>query len=191
MKNVTDLLLSQLGEGGLNKLAEQAGGSKEQVKTAVEGSIPVLLNAISQNTKTQEGANNFLSALDRDHDGSMLDNIGEHLQNPSRVNGEGILNHILGSKKTEVENQLASSSGLKPGGVSKILQMVAPLLMGFLGQQKKKLGGALNAGNISGILSSLGSGKGLDISSMLSMAGGGAEGAAKSVLGKVTNMFGK
>lgn len=191
MESITKLLMSQLGKGGLETLAGKAGGDKTKVSQALEGAVPTLLNAISSNTKSEAGANSFLTALDKDHDGSILNDVSGHLKDPQKANGSGILKHVLGDKRSEVETNMAAKSGLSAGNMGGILETVAPLIMGFLGKQKKQAGGALNSSNISGLLSSLGSGKGFDLSSLAGMAGVGNISSAKGVMDKVGGLMGK
>jgi hypothetical protein len=91
MSNAIETILSQLGEGGLEQLASKVGADKSQVSGAIEQAIPTLMSAISKNTQNAGGASGFLSALDRDHDGSILDDIGALIQNPDAFKGNGIL----------------------------------------------------------------------------------------------------
>lgn len=191
MENVTKLLMSQLGENGLETLAGKSGGDKTKVSQALEGAVPSLLNAISGNTKSVAGADSFLMALEKDHDGSILNDMGGYLKEPQKANGAGILKHVLGDKRKEVETNLAARSGLSVDNTGGLLETVAPLIMGFLGKQKKQAGGALNASNISGILSSLGSGKGFDLSSLAGMAEVGNSSSAKGMMDKVSGLMGK
>lgn len=191
MEGVTKLLLGKLGQDGLKNLAEKFGADQGQVAGAMESAVPTLLNAISTNTKSPAGATNFLSALERDHDGSILDNIGGLLQNPQIGKGAGILKHVLGDKRGEVENQLAAKSGLSAGNMGGILEIVAPLLMGFLGKQKKQAGTVFSSDNISSVLSALSGGKGLDISSLLKMAGGAGSTPGEGLMGTIGGLFGK
>ncbi len=191
MESVTKLLMSQLGENGLNTLVGKTGGDKTKVSQALEGAVPSLLNAISGNTKSEAGAASFLTALDKDHDGSILNDMGGYLKEPQKANGSGILNHVLGDKRSELETNLAAQSGLSVDNTGSLLETVAPLVMGFLGKQKKQAGGALNASNISGVLSSLGSGKGFDLSSLAGMAGIGNSAAAKGMMDKAGGLLGK
>ncbi len=191
MENVTQLLLSQIGEDGLENLASKAGAGKVQVTQAMESAVPTLLNAISNNTRSTNGANNFLDALERDHDGSILDNINGHLQNPAKANGTGILKHVLGKKRSAVENKLSGQSGLSSGTIGNIMEMVAPLLMGFLGRQKKQINSVFSPDKISGVMSSLGGGKGIDMSELMNMAGGNTISNEGGLLRKMRHLASK
>lgn len=73
--DITKTLLSQLGDGGLEAIASNIGADKQQTSKALEGALPTLLGAMANNTKSESGASGLLGALDRDHDGSILDDI--------------------------------------------------------------------------------------------------------------------
>ena len=200
MSNITEQLMSQIGEGGLESMAAKIGADKGQVASALEGMIPTMLKAISGNTANAGGASGFLSALDRDHDGSILDDVAGFLQNPQSGNGAGILKHVLGDNKSNVEGQLAASSGLPAGSMGSLMEMVAPLIMGYLGKQKKESSGGFGLDDISGLLGSLSGGKGFDIGSIIEMVGGGggntqskskSKTSAGGLLGILGNLFGK
>ena len=53
------------------------------------------------------------------------------------ANGAGILKHVLGGNRSKVENYLSKSSGISLGSAGNILEMLAPILMGFLGRQNR------------------------------------------------------
>lgn len=178
--DIVQTLLSQLGEGGIESIASKVGGDKKQVSKAIGDAVPTLLNAISANTKNINGASGFLSALDRDHDGSILDDIGGFLQNTQSGNGAGILKHVLGDNRASVENQLASSSGLSSAGASNLLETIAPLLMGVLGKQKRNTSSGFGLEDISSMIGSFSGGKGFDIGSLVDLATGGGGSKKKS-----------
>jgi hypothetical protein len=69
--------------------------------------------------------------------------------------GAGILNHLFGSQTSNVANAVSQSSGLDTNGSMKMLQMLAPVLMGMLGQQKKQNNlDAKGLGNLTSMLAS-------------------------------------
>lgn len=147
-----EALLGLLQGQDLGKLAEQIGGSSESTKKGVIAALPALLGALNKNTGTQEGAQALDKALEQ-HDGSVLNNLGGYLQNPDLKDGAGILGHLFGSNTQSVANAVSQSSGLDAQGSMKMLQTLAPLLMGALGQQKKE--NNLDAQGISSLTSNL------------------------------------
>ena len=133
-----EALLGLLQGQDLGQLAEQVGGNEGQVKNGVMAALPAMLTALSKNTGTEKGAQELNNALETKHDGSILNNLSGYLSNPDLKDGAGILNHLFGSQTSNVANAVSQSSGLDSNGSMKMLQMLAPVLMGMLGQQKKQ-----------------------------------------------------
>ena len=150
-----EALLGLLQGQDLGKLAEQVGGNEGQVKNGVMAALPAMLTALSKNTGTEKGAQELSNALETKHDGSILNNLSGYLSNPDLKDGAGILNHLFGSQTSNVANAVSQSSGLDTNGSMKMLQMLAPVLMGMLGQQKKQNNlDAKGLGNLTSMLAS-------------------------------------
>ena len=150
-----EALLGLLQGQDLGQLAEQVGGNEGQVKNGVMAALPAMLTALSKNTGTEKGAQELNNALETKHDGSILNNLSGYLSNPDLKDGAGILNHLFGSQTSNVANAVSQSSGLDSNGSMKMLQMLAPILMGMLGQQKKENNlDAKGLGNLTSMLAS-------------------------------------
>jgi len=142
-----DLFQGQMGE----MLAKQVAGTlgiqdENQAEHAVDSTISTLLNAISRNVSTTNGAEGLAGALDRDHDGSILDDVVGFLsgtrqsENTNMLNGAGILKHVLGGQQNTVVQMLGKLTGLDNSKNGQLLMMLAPVVMGMLGKQKKQNG---------------------------------------------------
>lgn len=146
--NLNDLLQGQISEDLLNQLSQQIGGAdKQKTATAATGIATTLMTALAKNAADPKGAQALNNALERDHDGSILDNITSLLgggQVPSEkaraMNGTGILNHVLGDRQTNAINMISQVSGLDNNKTGSLMTMLAPVIMGMLGQQKKQQG---------------------------------------------------
>ena len=149
-----EALLGLLQGQDLGKLTEQIGGSSTQVKNGVAAALPAILAAVNKNATNSEKAEGLNNALNQ-HDGSVLNNLGSYLQNPDLKDGAGILNHLFGGNTQNVANAVSQSSGLDAQGSIKILETLAPLVLGVLGQQKKE--NNLDAQGISDLTSKLSS----------------------------------
>ena len=144
MANLIDLLQGQLTEGLVENLASQLGGAdKQQTANAASGIISMITSALAKNAATPEGAGALASALDRDHDGSILDDIMGYAtgaaqpKSASMLNGAGILKHILGGKQNNAAEVISQMSGLGSGQTGNLMAMLAPMIMGMLGKQKR------------------------------------------------------
>ena len=133
-----EALLGLLQGQDLGNLASQVGGNEGEVKNGVMAALPAMLAALGKNAGTEKGAEELNNALEKKHDGSILDNLSGYLSNPDLKDGAGILNHLFGNQTSNVANAVSQSSGLDTNGSMKMLQMLAPILMGMLGQQKKQ-----------------------------------------------------
>jgi len=99
---------------------------------------------LAKNVGTKEWAQWLMGALTKDHDGSILDNVGSLFSEPKQQEWNKILDHILGNKKDVIETQIGKDTGLDIWQVSSILKTVAPILLWFLGKQTKSQGFGLD-----------------------------------------------
>ena len=83
-----------------------------------------------------------MGALSNKHDGSILDNLGGlfggGVNEEVKQDGMGILGHVLGGSQGNVANALSQKSGMDSQSVMNILQIAAPLILGYLGKQKQQ-----------------------------------------------------
>jgi hypothetical protein len=157
MSNLLDQLQGQLSDDLIQQLSQQLGGaSREQTMTAANGAITALFAQIAQNAATPQGASSLASALDRDHDGSVLNNIMDLLgggaqQTQSRaLNGAGILKHVMGERQGGAIDMISQMSGLDKNSSGNLMTTLAPIVMGMLGKQKREQG--LDAGALASML---------------------------------------
>lgn len=183
-----EALLGLLQGQNLGKLAEQIGGTDGQTKNAIMAALPALLGALNKNSNTPEGAQTLNNALEQ-HDGSVLNNVEGYLQNPDLKDGAGILNHLFGGNTQNVANAVSQSSGLDTQGSLKMLETLAPLVLGALGQQKKE--NNLDAQGISNLTSNLAAnfaGEGGIMSMITNLLDANKDG---NVMDDLTGMIGK
>ena len=131
-----DLLTGNAG----NQVAENAenkfGVSKNQIIALLAVAAPLVISYLRNKSQDSNEAESLNNALDRDHDGSILDN-------PSQVEerqqeGGSILDHIFGQQKNTVENSLSEQTGISMNKIGPILAMLAPLIMGYIGKEKQQ-----------------------------------------------------
>lgn len=189
--DLTKVLLQSLGNNGLDQISRQVGLDQNQTSSAMSAIVPTLLAAMAKNTSNNsQGASGLLAALDRDHDGSILDDLGGFLGNSQSANGAGILKHILGGSRSQVESGLANKVGADSASMGKLLEIAAPLIMAYLGRQKKTAASSgFDAGGLGDLLGNLAGGSrqssGVDIGDLMDMFGGlsGATSGASSSRG--------
>jgi hypothetical protein len=156
--NVIELLQGQLDDNLINQLSQSIGGaSPEQTQAAASGIISTLVAGLNKNAASPDGATALVSALDRDHDGSILNDVagfllGNHQpENTKTLNGAGILGHILGNNQSNTTAMLGKATGLDSSQIMKLMISLAPMVLAALGKVKKEQG--LDVSGIGDLLS--------------------------------------
>lgn len=156
---MTDSLLgglaAQFGGDTVGQISALVGADPEDTGRAIAASLPLLVGSISGAAQQPEGVNALFGALSTDHDGSILDSLGPLLSGGygSRVlgaDGSRILGHVLGNRQPAVEQTVAQSAGLNSSLIAKLLPILAPIVMGYLGRRLQ--GDGLDAGGLGSIL---------------------------------------
>lgn len=153
--NLLEIIQSKLGEEKVDEMSRSLGENKEGTLSALGNAVPLIVSAMARNTRSEEGANSLAGALDRDHDGSILDNLGGLIQNPEAGQGQGILGHVLGNKRPVAEKAVSERSGISLESAGKVLAIAAPIVMGLIGKKKRE--NNMDGGGIAGMLAGIAS----------------------------------
>ncbi len=134
----------QLGGDNLTRLAGQLGTDPQTTRSAVAMALPMLIGGLAQNTAQPDGARALGQALERDHDGSVLGNVGAFLGGdqpaaPSRAtDGAGILGHVFGQRQSAVADGIGKATGMNSDQTRRLLTMLAPIVLGYLGSRMRQ-----------------------------------------------------
>lgn len=151
MSDLMSTLAQALGGGTVSQLARQIGADEAQTSSAITAALPILLGAMNRNTNQPGGAEALFGALSRDHDGSILDDVGSFLGGgATQTAGNAILGHVLGRRQQSVQTGLSRASGLDASAVAKLLPLLAPIVMGAMGRMSRQKN--LDASGVSGYL---------------------------------------
>jgi len=175
MSGITDLLNSDMGKELVSSISQKTGIDASQATNVVSSGLPALMGAMQNNLSSADGASGLLSALTSGkHDGSILDNLGGFLNGGDFSDGSKILGHVLGGNQDTMVQGLSSKTGVDSSIISKILPMLAPIVMGYLGKQTKS-NGVSNSSDLGGMLGGLlgGSGGNSILTSVLDQNGDG------------------
>ena len=151
MDSIFDMLSGQLGGSMLDQLSGQLGGNRDATNSAITAALPAIIGALAKNASKPGGADALANALDRDHDGSVLEDLGGFLNKGGNVkDGDGILKHVFGERRPQVEQAISKNSGLDMSAIGKLLPMLAPIVLGALGKAKKEK--SLDSGGLGDLL---------------------------------------
>jgi hypothetical protein len=142
MSGILDLLNSNLGKQIIGGISQETNQPADKTASVVTMAMPILLGAMKRNASNESGAANLMNALNSKHDGSILDNLGglfgDGVNEEVKQDGLGILGHVLGGSQDNAVRALSQKSGLDTNSVMQILQVAAPILLGYLGKQKQQ-----------------------------------------------------
>jgi len=150
MGSLLDLLQQQIGDGEIRRMSRTLDADEDQVRKATAGALPLLVSALARNAEDPGEARSLAGALERDHDGSLLDQVSSFLGQGDAGDGFGILGHVLGGRQQAAERGVAQASGLDMAKVGRLLALLAPIVMAALGKMKRER--SMGAGDLAGLL---------------------------------------
>lgn len=144
------MLQERLAGDTVQHISRQIGADPGTTGNAIDAALPLLLTALARNAGNPDQAHALATALSKDHDGSVLDDIPGAISRAGSGPGAGILRHVLGGREQSVQNGLSQVTGLDAGKAGQLLTMLAPLVMGALGRTRRE--GNLDARGLSTVL---------------------------------------
>jgi hypothetical protein len=147
---ILDDITAQLQGSTLTQMSRQLGADEQTTAQAISMALPKLIGGLAREAESPTGAQAINRALEEDHDGSLLDNVSTlfgpattgaaDVAVPRALNGAGILEHVLGRKREPVQQGIGRATGLNSQQISRLLIMLAPLVMAYLGRRKRETG---------------------------------------------------
>ena len=215
--NISDLITGGIGSTVTASIARMLNIDENKAKWVVSAAVPLMVAALNYNAKNKNQAGSIDNALSQ-HSGNILGNLSGLLSGGASEDGNKIIGHIFGNNTAYVTDNLSQKSGLSANQVGNVLSVLAPVVMGYLGQQKQSqsstavdlLGSLLSGGQqksggglLGGLLGSvLGGGgrssasSGADMGALVTLAGdffnkGNNSSQAGNVLDNLAGLFGK
>lgn len=157
MTNLMNEVARHLNDDVIIQLSRQIGAQDpNQVKRASQGISELLLSAIQRSASHQERGGGLFGAIEKDHDGGILGDLmsvftgKKQVGNRSTINGAGIVSHLLGKQQLEAAQMISQMSGLDIFKSGVLMQLIAPVIMGVVGQKQRSNG--LDLGGLAKIL---------------------------------------
>jgi hypothetical protein len=150
--SLLEMIQGQLDPDAVQQIGRRIGAEPAQTSQAINAALPLLMAAMARNAADPAKAQGLARAVDEDHDGGLLDNLSGFLGAPQgrAADGNGILKHVLGDRRSAVEQRLGQGTGLGAGQMAQLLPLLAPLVMAALGKAKRQRG--LDAGGLATVL---------------------------------------
>lgn len=135
MSEIFQILTQALG-GRTGDLSQSIGADHSSTQNALAAALPLLLSGLAKNAAEPDGANQLLGALERDHDGSALDQL--NLSGDDTVDGSKIVGHLFGNREKKAQGTVAKAGHIDPAAAAKLLAIAAPIVMAALGRMQRE-----------------------------------------------------
>lgn len=131
-----DLIKSQISNQLNEKIASKLGVDEEVIGSVIDKGLPLIMGQLNKNSETEQGAESLNKALEK-HDGSLLDNLADIVENnAAQDDGKKILNHVFSDQIENVIGSVGKDGNINSDQTKQILSMLAPVVMSFIGKQK-------------------------------------------------------
>lgn len=140
MANLIQTVTNAFTPDVTSKLAGAMGESPSAVTSGVGAAAPALLAGALQRSATPAGARSLLDLVNQSQaSGHPLDRLGAIAQDDSArasflSHGQGLASGLLGGSTSNVASAVSSHSGLGMDSATKLLALVAPLVLGAIGR---------------------------------------------------------
>ena len=152
--DLLDLLKAAGGGDSVGQLSDAVGLGSSDTSKLIAALAPALMGGLTKNAGNSSGLDSLRSALQRGGHDRYIDKPDLMRSDDTRLDGNKILGHILGSK--DVSRQVATTAekdtGIDASLIKKALPLVATLAMGAMSKKS-------DAGRTSGLGDLLGMAK--------------------------------
>lgn len=189
-------ILGQVVSGGISdNVAAKTGAKKQDVESVIAASLPMILGGLAKNASTSDGAQALDTAITNKHTSStVLDDANAATSDETIADGQKALGHVFGGSEQSVARVVSKKTGVDTATVMKILAVLVPIALAYLGKQKNSKG--LDAGGLASILTGQTDASGSPLTSILESVLGGSSSSSTSsggnVIGSILgSLFGK
>lgn len=160
MAALLELLEARINDDVLRKLSRQIDADVTSTRHAVSAALPLLIGSLAREAnESQTRARTLNTSLERNHDGSLLENLGPLLDRSGgghavtdagsgfpggytidrcAADGDGVLRYVLDDRRAAVENGISRACGLDVSRVALLLPILATIVMSALGRLKRE-----------------------------------------------------
>jgi len=145
--DLTSLVTGAIKDSVIDEISSKMWMDSGSAKSAIMSALPMIMGGLSKNADSDEGAEAINKAVEKHttDDNGIMSMIGKLAGNPDAGEWAGILKHILGGSEENVANAVAKKSWIDSTQASGLLKILAPMVMGKLGEAKAS---GLNVGSL-------------------------------------------
>lgn len=119
-----------------NKASAMIGQPVDKIQSGLKSVIPTFLMGLVNKGSSTQGANSIVNLVNSND--LTTPATPSNITDPEYVHkGENVLNGIFGSNLNSVTSTLGKTTGLGAGSITKLLSLIAPMVMGVVGSKIK------------------------------------------------------
>jgi hypothetical protein len=154
--NLVSVVMQFLTPDMIAKIASALGLDRTVAQKAIGGAVPALLASLADVASTPNGARQLTNTLAQQQAGSLeslKSLIGSSGQNNLAETGSSMLSGLFGGGALDtIAQSIGKFAGVDGGSSKSLLGMLAPVVLGALGQQQRSAG--LDASGLASLLGS-------------------------------------
>jgi len=134
MDIVADLMKQVATGDNLSMIGKSVGGDGNAVQSALSMGLPMIMGSMATTASQPGGADILTKMLAQGGAANPMDNLSGLLSNPAAAGGSGMVSTLFGSQMGTIQNAISQKTGLPPAAVGKVLEIAAPMVMGYVGK---------------------------------------------------------
>src|SRR5262249_34554673 len=154
--NLVSLVMQFLTPDMVGRIATELGFDRNKVQSAITGAVPALLAAFNDVATQPGGAQKLADAARQQTDSpeKLISAVASGGQSSLLDKGSQLLSSLVtGRNQNALIGAITKFTGLGQGASGSLLEMLAPIVMGTIGQHQSAAG-ALNAKGIANLFAS-------------------------------------
>jgi OmpA-OmpF porin, OOP family len=138
--SLLDAISSHLTPNVVRSASSLVGESESSTRQTLNAAAPSVLSGLTNMVSSREGASNLTSMIRDGGFGSAVDNVGSLFGGGRATTsmlgtGQQLVGKIFGGRNSAVTDAVAKSGGVSGPAATKIMALVAPLVLGVLGKR--------------------------------------------------------
>ena len=132
--NILELLMQTQSSGPVNELSSMSGLQPKQMQQLLGHVLPALAGGLKNGARSEGGLESLVRALNSGNHDRYYDQPNSLGNTNTRLDGNGILGHILGNKDASrsLAGHASSNTGIDSALIKQLLPLIATVVMGAM-----------------------------------------------------------
>jgi hypothetical protein len=134
MDIVADLMKQVTTGDNLSMISKSVGGDNKAVQSALGMGLPMIMGSMATTASKPGGADTLTKMLTQAGGSNTISSVSGLLGNTAAAGGSDMVSTLFGSQMGTIQNAIAQKTGLPPAAVGKVLEIAAPMVIGYVGK---------------------------------------------------------